>query len=170
MGTTAIVILVILGFTLMAGTAVGMVLAFGAPRGKLDEVQVELEQPFELACVLPDDRPHKLWVRWSAKYEKSLEPGIGFGLTFDIDGKVGDDVVIDHPLGIGGVQPEGVEIVRGPQFWSSTGGGINRGSTTASKVMCELGPRPRGSAVVIRGTANAAPGTYLKKLKLWIGR
>ncbi len=170
MDTEIILIVVIAGFFVLAiAMAVGMLLVLG-PKKKVAEVQVEPDQPFELACILPDDRPHKLWVRWSAKYLNDPQNDIGFGITFDLDGKVGDEVVIDRPLGIGGIQPPGVHVVRGPLFGVIEGGNRDARSTTASKVLCELGPRPRGSDVSIRGKATIATGTTLKKLKLWIGR
>lgn len=170
MDTATVTLLSIAGFFVLAIIITGGILLFWMPRKKVAQVQVAPDEPFELACFLPDDRPHKLWVRWSAAYLNEPEQGIGFGITFDLHGKVGNELLIDRPLGVGGIQPPGVTVVRGPLFGVIQNKRLDRGSTAASKVLLELGPRPRNSDVVIRGTVRIASGTTLKKLKLWIGR
>ncbi len=157
------------GIFTLAFVVTGVILLIKMPRGKVAETEAIPGQPFELACAPANDKPYKLWVRYSAVYDTS-DPDGGFGITLDLDGKVGDEVVIDHPLGIGASQPRGVELIQNMEMFARKNRGPGGGSLAATMMLYELGPRPRGSEIVVRGTATAQPGTTVLGLRLWIAR
>jgi len=168
MDELTIQVIAIGGIFTLAFVVTGVILLIKMPRGKVAEVEVVPDHPFELACAPANGKHYKLWVRYSAAYD--LGPDGGFGITLDLDGKVGDEVVLDHPLGIGGDQAPEVELVQNTEMFAKRNRGPGGGTRAATMMLYDLGPRPRGSEIVIRGTVTARPATTVLGLKLWIAR
>jgi hypothetical protein len=158
----------VIGSIVVLAVSVGFIFFLWRVLGrKVAETPAYAGRPFEMRCAPDDDRRYRVYLRYDVLYPLTVE--FDFGLVIRVQGFVDGQRVLDTMKGVGDKIPADVEKIR----WGS-----NSNSTyTPGKSNCEetvvlgdLGPRRRGSEIIVRGTIEPSPETEVVKLRLWVAR